>query len=110
MEHYPGHIQLLLEPASERRGLFCIQGAHFHCPPFVWKFSPVLAQDTLAALLREFFDNHAEGLDIYRFLFLDDVVSLSRDRECMNSLRHRLAAFLMAKGLRISTKSCLEPH
>ena len=28
----------------------------------------------------------------------------------MNSLGHRLAAFLTAKGLRISTKSCLEPH
>ena len=28
----------------------------------------------------------------------------------MNSLGHRLADFLTAKGLRISTKSCLEPH
>ena len=61
-------------------------------------------------LLKEFFDNHAEGLDIYRFHYLDDVLILSRDRECMNSLGHRLAGFLTAKGLRISTKSCLEPH
>ena len=66
-----------------------------------------MAQDTLAALLKDFFDNHAEGLDIYRF---DDVLVLSRDRECMDSLGHRLANFLTAKGLRISTKFCLEPH
>ena len=99
-----------LQIPAAHRGLFRIQGAHFHCLPFGWKFSPVLAQDTLAALLKEFFDNHAEGLDIYRFHYLDDVLILSRDRECMNSLGHRLAGFLTAKGLRISTKSCLEPH
>ena len=96
-----------LQVPSEHRGLFRIQGAHFHCLPFGWKFSPVVAQDTLAALLKDFFDNHAEGLDIYRF---DDVLVLSRDRACMDSLGHRLANFLTAKGLRISTKSCLEPH
>ena len=99
-----------LQIPAAHRGLFRIQGAHFHCLPFGWKFSLVLAQDTLATLLKEFFDNHAEGLDIYRFHYLDDVLILSRDRECMNSLGHRLAGFLMAKGLRISTKSCLEPH
>ena len=99
-----------LQVPAEHRGLFRIQGAHFHCLPFGWKFSPVLAQDTLAALLTEFFDNHAEGLDIYRFHYLDDVLVLSRDTECMNSLGHRLANFLTVKGLRISTKSCPEPH
>ena len=99
-----------LQIPAAHRGLFRIQGAHFHCLPFGWKFSPVLAQDTLAALLREFFDNHAVGLDIYRFHYLDDVLILSRDRECMDSLGAQLAAFLKAKGLRISTKSCLEPH
>ena len=40
-----------LQIPAEHRGLFRIQGAHFHCLPFGWKFSPVLAQDTLAALL-----------------------------------------------------------
>ena len=64
----------------------------------------------MAAFLREFFDNHAVGLDIHRFHYLDDVLILSRDRECMDSLGPRLAAFLMAKGLGISTKSCLKPH
>ena len=64
----------------------------------------------LAALLREFFDNHAVGLDIHRFHYLDDVLILSRDRECIDILGPRLAAFLMAKGLRISTKSCLKPE
>ena len=92
------------------RGLFRIQGAHFHCLPFGWKFSTVPAQDTLAALMREFFENHAVGLDIHRLQYLDDVLILSRDRECMDSLGPRLAAFLMAKGLRISTKSCLKPY
>ena len=99
-----------LQIPAEHRGLFRIQGAHFHCLPFGWKFSPVLAQDTLAALLKEFFDNHVEGIDVYRFHYLDDVLILSRDRECMKSLGHRLACFLTAKGLRISIKSCLEPH
>ena len=99
-----------LQIPAAHRGLFRIQGAHFHCLPFGWKFSPVLAHDTLAALLREFSDNHAVGLDIHRFHYLDDALILSRDRECMDSLGPRLAAFLMAKGLRISTKSCLKPH
>ena len=99
-----------LQIPAAHRGLFRTQGAHFHCLPFGWKFSPVLAQDTLAALLREFLDNHAVGLDIHRFHYLDDVLILSRDRECMDSLGPRPAAFLIAKGLRISTKSCLKPH
>ena len=75
-----------LQILAEHRGLFRIQGAHFHCLPFGWKFSPVLAQDTLAALLREFFGNHAVGLHMHRFHYLDDVLILSRDRECMDSL------------------------
>ena len=99
-----------LQIPAEHRGLFRIQGTHFHCLPFGWKFSPVLAQDTLAALSQEFFDNHTEGLDIFRFHYLDDILILPRDKECMNSRGHRPAAFLTAKGLRISTKSCLEPH
>ena len=99
-----------LQIPAERRGLFRIQGAHFHCLPFGWKFTPVLAQDPLAALLREFFDNHAVGLNIHRFHYLDDVLILSRDRECMDCLGPRLAAFLMEKGLCISTKSCLKPR
>ena len=99
-----------LQIPAEHRGLFRIQGAHFHCLPFGWKFSPVLAQETLAAPLQEFFDNHVEGIDVYRFHYLDDVLIVSRDRECMKSLGHRLAGFLTAKGLRISIKSCLEPH
>ena len=99
-----------LQIPAQHRGLFRIQGAHFHCLLFRRKFSPVVAQDTLAALLKEFFANHAEGLDIYCFHYLDDVPILSRDRECMNSPGHRLANFLTAKGLHISTKSCLEPH
>ena len=73
-------------------------------------FSPVLAQDTLAALLREVFDNHAVGLDIHRFHYLDDVLILSRDKECMDSVGPQLGAFVTAKGLRISTKSCLKSH
>ena len=99
-----------LQIPAAHRGLFRIQGAHFHCLLFGWKFSPVLAQDTLAALLREFFDSHAVGLDIHRFHYLDDVLILSRDTECMDSLGPKLAAFLTAKGLHISTKSCLKPH
>ena len=99
-----------LQIAAAHRGLFRIQGAHFHFLPFGWKFSPVLKQDTLAALLREFFDNHAVGLDIHRFHYLDDVLILSRDGECMHSLGPLLAVFLMAKGLRISTKSFLKQH
>ena len=99
-----------LQIPAEHRGLFRIQGAHFQCLPFGWKFPPVLAHDTLAALLREFFDNHAVGLDIHRFHYLDNVLILSRDRECMDSLGPQLGAFLTAKGLRISTKSCLKPH
>ena len=100
----------ILQIPAEHRGLFRIQGAHFHCLPFGRKFSPVLAQDTLAALLREFFDNHAVGLDIHRFHYLDDVLILSRDKEFMDSLGPHLAAFLTAKGLCISTKCCLKPH
>ena len=95
-----------LQIPAEHRGLFRKQGAHFHCLPFGWNFSPVLAQDTLAALLKEVFDNHAEGLDIYRFHYLDDVLILSRDRECMKSLDHRLACFLTAKGLPRATSEC----
>ena len=32
-----------LQIPAAHRGLFRIQGAHFHCLPFGWKFSPVLA-------------------------------------------------------------------
>ena len=77
-----------------------------------WKSGPDCGRFDVwqPSLLREFFDNHAVGLDIYRFHYLDDVVMLSRGREGMDSLGPRLAAFLVEKGLCMSTKSCLEPH
>ena len=64
-----------LQILAAHRGLFHMQGALFHCLPFGWKFSPVLAKDTLAALLKDFFDNHAKGINIYRFHYLDDSLS-----------------------------------
>ena len=81
-----------------------------HCLPFGLKFSPVFAQDTLAELLREFFGGHAAGLDVHRFHYLDDVLLLSRDRACLDRLGLQLATFLIAKGLRVSTKSRFRAH
>ena len=92
-----------LQIPAEHRGLNRIQGAHFHCLPFGWRFSPVLAQDTLAALLREFCDNHAVGLDIHRFHYLHDVLILSRDRECME-ICAVTRPFLAQNGREIQSK------
>ena len=79
-------------------------------PTFWWKFSPVLAQDTLAALLKEFFERWAPGMECYRFHYLNDVLVVSKDRVKPEEMASRLVEFLSEKGLVISKKSCPVLH
>ena len=64
------------------------------------------ADDTAAKVCKALQDEHEKRAKER----VKEAEAFKRYRECMKSLGHRLACFLTAKGLRISIKSCLEPH
>ena len=73
--------------------LFRLDGGRFHSLLFGWNFSPLIAQETLRDLLRQYMNRCLDHVIVF-FHYRDDILLLAHDRGILRIVTQGLCAFL----------------
>ena len=86
------------------RDLLRLEGADFHSLPFVWTYSPLIAQETLGDLIQQYIGRFNGSVAVY-FHYLDDILLLARNKDLLRVITRGFCEFLRAQSLLFRTKS-----